>query len=813
MARHMWLAGTALAGVCAAALSTAAMAAEPAATGAGTVDVAQAAPSLRFDIAAQDLNAAVLDYAQRAGVQVFYDAARLRGLRSQAVTGDHTPSEALDILLAGTGVSYRFTGPAAVTLERMTSEGPTTLPPVVVEGAASRESAYGPVTGYVATQSATGSKTDTPIREIPQTVNVVTADQMKAQRAQNIGQALRYTPGVMAETFGAASKFDIYTQIRGFRPNFYLDGTRLPNGSTNTGFSSSVVEPYGLERLEVLKGPASGVYGQSSPGGLINMVSKRPTDEPLHEVQLQTGSFERYQGAFDLGGPVDQAGNVTYRLTGLLRESDTQVDFIEDNRAYIAPALSMKLSDDTKLTLLGNYQSEWGGETLFNYVPRVGSLDGNPNGRLPRDRYYGDPDYDHLNREQYGIGYLLEHKLNDAVTLRQNLRYNHVEFDAKALTLTGVQTLTTANRSATRTEAQADSISIDNNAEVKFASGDIQHTALVGVDLRRERNDFKFGRTLAPAVNIYNPVYGVPINDPGYNIQQLNGSENQLGGYLQDQAKLDKWVFTLGGRFDYAGSDSYNRNNGAVTDQDDTALTGRVGVNYLFDNGMTPYVSYSTSFQPLPGAAFDGSAFNPSTGQEYEVGVKYQPPGRQSLYTMALFDLRQQDKTTADAAHPFFMQQVGEVHVQGVELEAKTQLTTSFSLTAGYSYLQHEITESATPAEIGRPLNDTPKHQASLWGDYRFDRGELAGLGLGAGVRYTGETRDLTDSIKMRSYTLFDAAVYYDLGHVAPDMEGVTLSLNAQNLFDKYYIPACNTTSGCTIGAGRTILATVNYQW
>jgi iron complex outermembrane receptor protein len=634
---------------------------------------------------------------------------------------------------------------------------------------------------------------------------------MKAQGAQNLGQALRYTPGVLSETFGAVSQFDIYNQVRGFRPNLYQDGTRLPYGTASNGFASSVVDPYGLERIEVLKGPSSGLYGQNSPGGLVNMISKRPMETPFHELQLQLGSFDRRQGAADFSGPVTENGNLLYRLTGLYRESDTQVDFIENNRFYIAPALTAKLSEDTTLTLLGNYQNEWGGKTLFNYLPVSGTLSGNVNGRIPTSRYSGDPFYDHLEREQYSAGYLLEHRVDETITLRQNARYGHVEYDAKALTLNGTlpPTSDTVGRSATRTEAQSDTFTIDNQAQFDFATGEVGHVAVLGVDFRRELNDFKFGRGFAPSINIYNPTYGVPITAPGYNIQQLNARENQLGAYVQDQIKFDRWILTLGGRYDRADSVSTNRNTNVTTKQDDDDFTGRIGLSYLFANGISPYVSYSTSFQPTPGATFDGTPFKPTTGTQYEAGVKYQPPGRKSIYTASVFDITQQERTASDPAHTGFLVQVGEVNVKGVELEAKTQLTSAFSLTAAYAYLDHEVTKSSVPAEVGRWLENTPRQQASLWGDYRFDRGELAGLGLGAGVRFVGETKDATNTLSMPSYTLFDAAVYYDLGRLSQDLDGMTFALNATNLFDKYYIPACNTTTGCTLGGERTVLATL----
>jgi iron complex outermembrane receptor protein len=790
-----------------------------AAQAATSTQVAQAATARTYDIPAQPLIPALVKFSEVSGLQLFFDSNIARAYQSPGITGTMTPEQALGQLLAGTPLTYRFSNPTTVTLERVegadSSGGAVVLPPVAIEGTLNRESAWGHVEGYVAERSASGTKTDTPIVEIPQSISVITADQIQAQGVQNLGQALRYTPGVLSETFGAVSQFDVYTQVRGFRPSLYQDGMRLPYGVDSTGFASAIVDPYGLERIEVLKGPSSGLYGQNSPGGLINMVSKRPTETPLHEVQIETGSFARRQAAADFGGSLTENGRLSYRLTGLFRESDTQVDFIENNRAYIAPALTAKLDEDTSLTLLGSYQNEWGGKTLFNYLPVSGTLTDNVNGRIPMDRYAGDPFFDHLEREQYSAGYLFEHRVNDAVTLRQNFRYSHVEFDAKALTLSGTMSPTsdTVNRSATRTEAQSDAFAIDNQAQVDFATGGLDHVALFGVDFRRELNDFKFGRGAAPAINIYNPVYGVPITAPGYNIQQLEGTQNQIGAYVQDQIKLDQWALTLSGRYDRADSTTYNRNNNTTVDQDDRAFTGRVGLSYLFNNGITPYISYATSFQPTPGASFDGTPFKPTTGTQYEAGVKYQPPGSNSLYTASVFDITQQEVTTSDPAHANFQLQVGEVRVRGFELEAKTQITPSFAVTGAYAFLDHEITESSNPADLGHWLQNTPRHQASIWGDYRLQHGQMAWLGFGLGVRWVGETRDATNTLEMPDYAVVDAAIYYDLGHLRPDLEGAKLAVNVSNLFNEYYIPACNTTTGCTLGAGRTVLATITYDW
>ncbi|MDQ8731841.1 TonB-dependent siderophore receptor [Bradyrhizobium sp. LHD-71] len=702
---------------------------------------------------------------------------------------------------------------------RVAAPTPQPAAPLDPAGGSGPERANGPVQGYVATRSGTGSKTDTPIRELPQTVNVVTADQIREQGAQSVSQALRYTPGVFTETYGTASQFDAYTQIRGFQADFYLDALRLPNGGASTFWASTVTEPYGLERIEVLKGPASGLYGQSTPGGLINMVSKRPTAVPFGEIVGQTGSFGRAQGAFDFGGPIDKEGKFLYRLTGLGRVSDTQVDFMENNRGFIAPAFTWRPTWDTSLTILASHMREWGGKTGFNYLPTSGTLLPNPNGRIPFERYAGEPSFDRFDREQSTIGYAFEHRFNDAVTVRQNLRYFDVQADLKALNRNGelLPDNRTLNRAAFGIDAGAEALVVDNNAEVRFLTGPFAHTALFGVEYRNEDSHYNVGRGFAPPIDIYNPLYGVAIADPGTsNFVRTSSKSDEIGVYAQDQIKFGGFVLTLGGRYDRADATTLNGRTGLSTPQNDDAFTGRVGLNYLFDNGVTPYVSYSTSFRPTIGIDLRGNAYKPTTGQQIEAGVKYQPPGTRTLITASVFDLTQQNRQTADPSLPpqsgSFVQ-IGEARVRGFELEAKTEVVQGLSLIASYAHLNHEITKSTDPLEIGRRLPQTPVDQAALWAFYEVQDGTFGGLGFGGGVRYVGETWDVTNTRVVPDYALFDARVQYDFGRLSPQLKGTMLSVNALNLADKYYVSQCTFGQGCTLGTRRTILATLSYRW
>jgi len=773
-----------------------------------------------YQIAAGPLGTVLPVFIAQSGVVLAGAGDLVRSRVSPGLNGRYTPVQGLAALLSGTGLRAVRNEQGAFVLEvEPQGAAPVTMMPTV-EVSGSLPTATGPVDGYLATISRSGSKTDMPIVRVPQTINVITADQMRDQGAQSVSQALRYTPGVMAETYGASSQFDIYTQVRGFRPAFFLDGTRLPFGSIATGWASSVMEPYALERIEVLKGPSSALYGQSGPGGLINMTSKRPTAEPLHEVELQTGSFDRRQVAMDFSGPVDTDGKLLYRLTGLVRESGTQVDYIDNNRVYIAPALTWNLTPDTSLTLLASYQSEWGAKTGFNYLPTSGTLKWNPNGRIPVRRYLGEPDFDRLSRDQQSVGYAFEHRFNDAVSFRQNLRYGETSMDLRALNRIGelLPDYQTLNRAAMSIDAGVHAFTLDNQAEARFGSGPLDHVALLGVDYRKESSHYIVGRGAAPPINVYHPVYGYDIADPPYdNFVSQFGDERQLGIYAQDTITYRNWSLMLSGRHDWVDSTVDNRISGIDTTQHDEATTGRIGLSYLFDNGIAPYASYATSFEPTGGSDFNGTPFKPTKGEQYEAGIKYQPPGTDSLLTASVFQIRQRNVLTPDPdpqhAALGFSVQTGEVRVRGLELEARARLAPGWTVLASYTYLDDEVTQSNREGEVGNRLAGTPSHQASLWTDYTLQDGPLQGLGLGAGIRYVGSTYDTTNVTKTPDYTLVDLNLHYDLGRASQALRGANVALSVTNLTDKYYLTQCTTGQGCTQGVGRTVLATFNYRW
>jgi iron complex outermembrane receptor protein len=682
---------------------------------------------------------------------------------------------------------------------------------------ARRETAWGHVDGYIATQSGTATKTDTPLIETPVAVSVITQDQIQAQGAQSIAQAVRYTPGVRVEPTGADARTDaIY--IRGFLADQYLDSLRLLNFGI---FAYPIIEPFNLERVEVLHGPASILYGQSSPGGIVELVSKRPTLEPYHEMFVSTGSYGRAQGGVDLSGPIDKNKEFLYRFTASGYDVDSQVDHTGYQRISIAPSLTWRPDNDTTLTVLGTYQRDPKAGFYNQLLPRgIGMITPYQGQFIPTSFYSGEPNFDKTDRTFGSIGYLFEHHFGYGLTVRQNLRYMDVDTDFAVVSPNGGQlNPTNMARGAFTTVENIRSFAVDNQAEVKFVTGPFQHTVLAGIDYRNGRDNAVNGSlAVVSPINAFNPVYGIPFGPVPLTTNNRQQIE-QVGGYLQDQIKVDRFVALLGVREDLATSRTeslaYATGITTVAPKSDTATTKRGALLYKFDSGLAPYIQYTESFQPTAGTDFFGNPFKPTTGTQEEIGIKYQP-NPDSLYTVAAYDLTQQNVLTTDpvAAHgPTARIQTGEIRSRGVEFEAKTVINRDLTVLAAYTYMDNVVTKTNTAAQLGKHPPGFPMHSASAWVDYTFHGGKLDGFGLSGGVRYYGDSPgNNANDFSVPSVTLFDAAVHYDFAGLGAPFKGYSLQVNATNLFDKTYVTLCQDI-GCYYGLRRSVIATLRYRW
>ncbi|WP_200845132.1 TonB-dependent siderophore receptor [Roseomonas sp. 18066] len=767
---------------------------------------AESAQALRrFDIPAQKLPAALAAFGLQSGLQISYPSALDAGATAPGVNGLMTPEEGLRRLLAGSGLTWRFAGPGTVTLvplPRPAAEGAMALPQVDVQAAAAR--GYSPVAGMVAPVSATASKTDTALSEIPQSISVVPRAQLEQQNVQSVSEALRYVPGVAIESYGVDPKGFDWILLRGFNAqgtSDYRDGIRQANNS----YSFFRTEPYALERIEILRGPASVLYGQADAGGIVNRVSKRPSATPAREVLLQAGNNNRLQAAIDATGPLDENGHFLYRLVGVVRRSDTGFTYgngqeVGDDRVYIAPSLTWAPDASTSVTLFADYLRDESGGTI-NLVTR----DARPTRTL-----VGDPNFDLFSQKQFNVGYQFEHRFNSALTLRQNLRYGEVD-----ILLNNLQLLTlgadgrTYSRYARRFDEHLSQFSVDTHLQADVSTGPVAHTLLAGIDYYRTAGRVRRSIGTAPSLDRLNPVYGVSIPYPTTPQVDYNTWYDQLGLYLQDQAKIDRWIFTLGGRFDSFSSDTHNELARTRSSLDDTAFTGRAGISYAAPWGVTPYVSYSESFVPNSGIASpaNGSTpFAPSFGRQWEAGIKYQPLGTELLLTAAVFDIVKSNVLTTDLRSPGFSVAEGEVRSRGLELEGRASPAPGLDLLASYTYTDAEVTRSNS-GNRGQAPTLVPRHMASAWANYRVPEGLLESLSLGAGIRYVGQSwGDGANTLRIAAHTLLDMAIGYDIGPAR-------LQLTATNLTDQRVISTCGAQDACYLAAGRTVIAGLRYRF
>lgn len=683
-----------------------------------------------------------------------------------------------------------------------------------------QEKAWGPSPTIAAKRSATGTKTDTPIEKNPQSISVVTQEEMAMKNVTSVKGAFNYTPGVLTGNRGSSNVIDALS-IRGFsetNTNQYLDGLKLQGDN----YSEFAIDPYFLERAELLRGPVSVLYGKSNPGGVVSLVSKRPTQETLREVQFQMGTNNQFSTGFDFGGSLDDDGVYSYRLTGLARSADAQQEMNKEKRYTIAPSFSWRPDENTRFDLLTYFQNE--PETgYYGWLPRQGTVVGitRPDGssyKLPTNFDEGE-DSNKISRNTKMVGYNFEHSFNDTWTVRQNLRYADLRTDYRSIYGNGFNAETQQiTRGSAVSNEKLNQFAVDNQVQAKFATGVVDHTLLMGVDYQRTRNDIDAAFGSAAPISAINPQYGndAIIGTP-FPYQYLNRQE-QTGLYSQDQMEWNRWVLTLGGRYDYAMTSALNRNGNTEEKNHDQAFTWRGGLNYVFDNGIAPYFSYSESFIPTAGTTSSGQTFDPSRAKQYEAGVKYVPKDRPIVITGAVYQLTKTKNLTADPDSLQFSVQGGEIRSRGVELEAKAAVNANINLTAAYSYTDAEYTHDTllkgkTPVQV-------PKHMASLWGDYTFHETALSGVTLGAGVRYVGESKGIysandpaneNQNFDVAGYTTVDAALKYDLARFG--MPGSTIGVNVNNLFDREYVASCYRDYACYWGAERQIVGTATFRF
>lgn len=691
----------------------------------------------------------------------------------------------------------------------------TALKPIVLQGQASgatdaEGAADAPVKGYVAKASSAGSKTDTPLNEIPQAVSVVGKQEMNDRGVVNkIDEALRYTPGVTAEPFGTDADTD-WVYIRGFdatQTGIFLDGLNL----FSYGFGGFQLDPFMLERVDVLKGPSSVLYGGGNAGGLVNYVRKRPTDEPYYYTEIGINSNGNAFTGFDVSDKLGNSGTMTYRLTGKIAGGDNYSDFSHDLRGFVMPQVTISPDEATKLTIWGMASGLDQVHVGNGFFPYIGTVVDAPFGKIDRKAFYGEPDIDSGKYAQQMLGAEFEHDFDNGWKVSSNMRYSHLYKHEEGPYLFGyVGGVPTApdyqlNRIGFEATSRVDSFAIDNRAETEFDLGATDHKLMLGLDYKYYRLDHIQACCGATPISATNPVYGVPQGNNFVYIDQAV-TQQQIGAYVQDQIRFGGgWLATLNGRFDFVNTETDNDLASASYSFDKSAASGRAGLAYEFDNGLTPYVSVGTFFNPT--VAVSATPNNaPEEGEQYEVGVKYDPTFIDGSFTLSLFNLNKRNVVVTDPA-TFLASQIGEVQSRGVELEGKVNLDENWKILGSLAYTDMEVKEDIVPAYIGKRPYLVPDVQASLWLDYTVTQGALEGLSLGAGMRYQGESwADRLNTLKVPGATVFDAAVRYK-------KDNWEAALNVTNLFDKEYVRGCQGDSTCGYGDVRTITFKLSKVW
>lgn len=655
--------------------------------------------------------------------------------------------------------------------------------------------------GYIAKSGGIASKIAIPLSQAARSVSVITKQQMEARGVLDLKEALDYTPGITMSNGGVWTS----PTIRGFTGGLTTtDGLRIP-----AEFSASNTDVYGFEQIEVLRGPASLLYGAGGPGGTINRVTKRPTAEALHELQLQAGGNNEFGGALDIGGPANADGTLFFRLTGRSYREDLNTSMSTLKRQYIAPALAWRPNDATSLTLLTSYQTEvvHGDPLPYRkvYLPSH-LLYGYPGTMLQ-----GEPDYSGYKKTQTQLGYILEHRFDDIWSLTQTARHYHSAMSYRAITVSDLAADGyTASRTARYDTDRVSGDTIDTQVKANWSDGLLEHATLLGFDFHRDEENYRYRSGAAPSLDLLTRNYGQTVTDPGLVIMRDTRNKRR-GLYLQDRLKLDRrWTITAGGRRDWYHKDEVNPMTGERTLFKQNASTGRLGVVYDAGNGVLPYISYDNSFIPQAGHDRQGKSFDPLTGRQYELGVQYVPENRNIRLSAAVFDLRQQNVLTTDplnTAADTYQVQTGEVAARGLELEANLAAVRGLNITAAYTLLDKKITKDNDAALIGRRTANVPRHSASLWFDTASPQESNDGWGFGAGLRYIGPRYDYYNTSKLGGLVLADAMLRYTAG----DWQ---YALNVRNLFDREYISAYWPSSGYYYSDDhRTVRLTATCRW
>lgn len=649
--------------------------------------------------------------------------------------------------------------------------------------------------GFAPAEAQTAGKAPMRRLETPQSVSVVTREQMESRQVTNLQQALQTVAGVSPVNFGRRGIDDI--NIRGFRSTESV----LIDGLVQSPGMWTRLTPYGYERVEVLKGAASVLYGQVQPGGIVNAVSKRPKREALSEVGVEVGSFGQRTLQADLNRPLNESGKAALRINAQVANSDDPTEFVYRRDRWVAPSLALDLGADTDLVLFATYsKSNW---LRQQGISPYGTVLPNPNGKLRTTLFTGDPSFGGYDIETTSIGYALEHRFSPALTLRQNLRYESEKGTGNVVANATLQAnRRLQSRTATRQYIDDDMLATDTSLLAQFSALGVQHRLVTGLDARSGHSWLGSRRCTIGALDLFNPVYGMAASCPTGMSADAPEKLTVLGLYAQDQIKFHpQWTALVGVRRDWSDQRTDDRLAGTRTRQSDAATTLSAGLVYEFVPGWAAYASYGESFLPVVGQAFGGGAFAPETGKQWEAGLKYEAPGGGLTGALALFDLTRRNVTTADPVNTGFSVQTGEQRARGVELEVGADLRRNLKLTAAYTFTDTEVTQDDDAALVGQPLNLTPRHTLALWATYKLP--QLPRVTLGAGMRYVSEQIG-SYPFTLPAYTVADLSI----GYAGPNYR---ITAGVKNVFDRTYYDGAVNANVVSPGLPRSFSLGATY--
>jgi iron complex outermembrane receptor protein len=672
-----------------------------------------------------------------------------------------------------------------------------------------------------ADEASSGTKSDTPLAETPQSISVIDAGTIANLGLQNLNQALRYVAGVTPETRGSSAEVYDQFKLRGFDAPAYLDGLRM--FSSASGYAQPQVDVSRLDRIEVVKGPASALYGASSPGGFIAEESKLPLDRPFYGAVSGTyGTYDLYRFDADVGGQLGDGE--LWRVYGSVNGADDQQKFGKRRRETISAAGTAGAGTNTSFTVLAAYSHDpFNGN--YGVFPTLGTLVDNPAGRIPTSFYGGEPG-DFFAREQFGLTYIFRHDFGGGWTFRSAGRYQYVKSRLGIVYTSGTPVDATDpapslyNRASYSTREQLNDWTYDNQLTGRFDTGPLHHQLLIGVDRQVAHSAELYAFGSATPIDVFDPVYGTmptprtPAEVPDPFGDDTHTYQRQQGVYAQDQIALSDLRVTLSGRQDWT------RQTDGTQVQRNRKFTYRAAALYKTAFGLAPYVSYSTSFEPQASVLSDGTLAKPSLGKQIEAGAKYQVPGTDILITGAWFDIHQTNVAVPDGN--FSYHQAGRVRSRGIEIEASGSLPYGFNARVAFSRQNVKVLDDAVKEHIGKPLDATGRGGVSANLEWAPKSGPAEGFAIGGTVRHVDSVYadfftypdGTTSALRSPDYTVFDASMRLDLAKFSDGLAGVTVGVNATNLFDKRYVTSCYAQyAWCWYGNRRTVQATIGVHW